>query len=94
LDALVDILVELPVSDTTQAIHIEAVKCVMAILSSQLYHDNVMNSSIFFAYLMRGKCSSRAMELTKALLTNYLQRNTPYFKKREKEPESIVLGLA
>ncbi|VDK30061.1 unnamed protein product [Anisakis simplex] len=34
------------------------------------------------------------MELTKALLTNYLQRNTPYFKKREKEPESIVLGLA
>ncbi|VDK24170.1 unnamed protein product [Anisakis simplex] len=55
LDALVDILVELPVSDTTQAIHIEAVKCVIAILSSQLYHDNVMNSSIFFAYLMRGK---------------------------------------
>ncbi|VDM49515.1 unnamed protein product [Toxocara canis] len=66
----------------------------MAILSSQLYHDSVLTSSIFFGYLMHGKCSSRSMELTKALLTNYLQRNTPYVTKREKDPESIVLGLA
>uniref|UniRef100_A0A914S166 Dymeclin n=1 Tax=Parascaris equorum TaxID=6256 RepID=A0A914S166_PAREQ len=50
----------------------------------------------FYAYsCYKDICSSsRSMELTKALLTNYLQRNTPYVTKREKEPESIVLGLA
>ncbi|VDN41381.1 unnamed protein product [Gongylonema pulchrum] len=38
--------------------------------------------------------SARSLELTRALLTNYLHRNTPYVVKPDKEPESIVLGIA
>ncbi|VDD96653.1 unnamed protein product [Enterobius vermicularis] len=75
-------------------IHLEAVKCLLVILSSQMYHDNVLTSSVFFQYLIQGKCSSRSAELTKALLTNYLQHNVPYVKRKEKEPESIILSLA
>ncbi|VDN52240.1 unnamed protein product [Dracunculus medinensis] len=92
--ALVDILAELPVNDSTEHIHIEAVKCLIAVLSSQLYHQDVLESSIFYAYLMNGKCSVRSIELTKALLKNYLQKNTPYLIKMEAEPESFILGFA
>uniref|UniRef100_A0A8R1XKX3 Dymeclin n=1 Tax=Onchocerca volvulus TaxID=6282 RepID=A0A8R1XKX3_ONCVO len=94
LDTLVDILVDLPLNDSTETIHIEAIKCLMALLSSQLYDDDVTKSNIFYGYLMQGKCSTRSLEFTRALISNYLQRNTPYIIKHEKEPESIVLGLA
>ncbi|CAG9540808.1 unnamed protein product [Cercopithifilaria johnstoni] len=93
LDTLVDILVDLPSNDSTETIHIETVKCLMALLSSQLYDDDVMKSNIFYGYLTQGKCSKRSLELTQALILNYLQRNTPCVIEHEKEPESIVLGL-
>uniref|UniRef100_A0A0R3RYY1 Dymeclin n=1 Tax=Elaeophora elaphi TaxID=1147741 RepID=A0A0R3RYY1_9BILA len=94
LDALVDVLIDLPSNDSTETIHIEAVKCLIALLSSQLYDDDVMKSNIFYGYLTQGKSSTRSLELTRALISNYLQRNTPCVIKHEKEPESIVLGLA
>ncbi|EFO26888.1 hypothetical protein LOAG_01596 [Loa loa] len=94
LSALVDILVDLPSNDSTEMIHVEAVKCLIALLSSQLYDDDVMKSNIFYGYLIQGKCSMRSVELTRVLISNYLQWNTPCVFKHEKEPESIVLGLA
>ncbi|VDK67475.1 unnamed protein product, partial [Litomosoides sigmodontis] len=94
LDTLVDILVDLPSNDSTETIHVEAVKCLMALLSSQLYDDDVMKSNMFYGYLIQGKCSTRSLDLTRALISNYLLRNTPFVIKHEKEPESIVLGLA
>nr|CTP81274.1 Bm2811 [Brugia malayi] len=94
LDTLVDILVDLPSNDSTETIHIEAVKCLMVLLSSQLYDDDVMKSNIFYRYLMQGKCSTRSLELSLALISNYLQRYTPCAVKHDREPESIVLGLA
>ncbi|VBB26333.1 unnamed protein product [Acanthocheilonema viteae] len=94
LDSLVDILIDLPSNDSTETIHIEAVKCLIALLSSQLYDDDVIKSNIFYGYLMQGRCSTKSLELTRALISNYLQRNTPRVIKHEKEPESIVLGLA
>uniref|UniRef100_A0A158R494 Dymeclin n=1 Tax=Syphacia muris TaxID=451379 RepID=A0A158R494_9BILA len=94
LDSLVDIIISLPVNDSTLVIHLESVKCILVILSSQIYHDNVLTLSIFFRYLIQGKCACRSAELTKALLTNYLQHNVEYVKRKEKEPESIILSLA
>ncbi|MFH4975115.1 hypothetical protein AB6A40_001824 [Gnathostoma spinigerum] len=94
LNALVKILIELPFSNKTQAIHIEAVKCILALLSSQLYQDNVQCSPMFFSYMMTGHCSKKARQFAKCLLTNYLQHNMPYEKMVEKEPESIVISLA
>ncbi|VDK49707.1 unnamed protein product [Gongylonema pulchrum] len=55
LDVLVDILIDLPVNDSTEAIHIEALKCIIALLSSQLYYDSVLKSNIFYGYLMQGR---------------------------------------
>uniref|UniRef100_A0A915PNK8 Dymeclin n=1 Tax=Setaria digitata TaxID=48799 RepID=A0A915PNK8_9BILA len=94
LNTLVDILIDLPLNDSTETIHIEAVKCLMTLLSSQLYEDDVTKSNIFYRYLIQGKCSTRSLEFTRILMSNYLKRNTPCAIKHEKEPESIVLGLA
>ncbi|KAM3719201.1 Dymeclin [Dirofilaria immitis] len=94
LNTLVDILIDLPFNDSTEMIHVEAVKCLMVLLSSQLYDDDVTKSNIFYRYLIQGKCSIRSLEFTRALISNYLQRNTPCIIKHEKEPESVVLGLA
>ncbi|VDM96485.1 unnamed protein product [Thelazia callipaeda] len=94
LGALIDIVVDLPVNDSTETIHIEAVKCLMTLLSSQLYDESATKSNIFYQYLIQGRCSTRSLEITRALMSNYLYRNTPYIVKHEKEPESIVLGFA
>lgn len=36
------------------AIHVEAVKCVITMLSSQLYNEAVVNSSVIFSYFISG----------------------------------------
>ncbi|KHJ98362.1 hypothetical protein OESDEN_01662 [Oesophagostomum dentatum] len=94
LDTLIDILADLPVNENTMAIHVEAVKCVVTMLSSQLYNETVVNSSVVFAYFISGACSKRAAVLTKTLLRNYLSHNSEYHPLKKEEGGSIVLGIA
>lgn len=55
----------------------------------------MMEFSSFYSFLHFIAFSSvRSIELTKALLKNYLQKNTPYLIKMEDEPESFILGFA
>nr|CDJ90438.1 Dymeclin domain containing protein [Haemonchus contortus] len=94
VDILINILADLPVSENTMAIHIEAVKCLITMLSSQLYNDAVANTSVIFSYFINGACSKQAAVLTKTLLRNYLTHNSEYHPLKRNEGGSIVLGLA
>ncbi|KIH44489.1 hypothetical protein ANCDUO_25485, partial [Ancylostoma duodenale] len=40
--------------ENTMAIHVEAVKCVITMLSSQLYNETVVNTSVVFSYFISG----------------------------------------
>ncbi|KAL6734539.1 hypothetical protein Aduo_005069 [Ancylostoma duodenale] len=94
LDTLIVILADLPVSENTMAIHVEAVKCVITMLSSQLYNETVVNTSVVFSYFISGACSKRAAVLTKTLLRNYLIHNSEYHPVKKNDGGSIVLGIA
>ncbi|CAJ0581585.1 unnamed protein product, partial [Mesorhabditis spiculigera] len=92
---LTDIIIKLPVNDTTMPVHIEALKCCLALLSSQLYREDVVQDSSIFGLFLVEECKDRATILTKVLLDNYLSHNAEYrAPHQEKVPESIVLGLA
>ncbi|KAE9414847.1 hypothetical protein Angca_005377 [Angiostrongylus cantonensis] len=94
LDTLIDILAELPVNGSTMAIHVECVKCLIVILSSQLYNETVVNTSVVFSYFIIGACSRRAAVLTKSLLYNYLVHNNEYYPLKKTNEGSIVLQIA
>ncbi|CAB3404108.1 unnamed protein product [Caenorhabditis bovis] len=91
---LTAILTDLPVNEATMAIHVEAVRCLITLLSSQLYNDTKIDSSILFRFFIDGACAKHASDLTKALLHNYLAHNSEYHLTVQKPQESIVLGLA
>ncbi|CAD6192580.1 unnamed protein product [Caenorhabditis auriculariae] len=91
---LCSILVDIPVNDLTLAIHVEAIRSLLTLLSSQLYNEAIVNTSIVFRYFISGACSKQAAELTKTLLRNYLHHNSEYQPVAKKQPESLVFGLA
>ncbi|WKX92962.1 hypothetical protein Q1695_010747 [Nippostrongylus brasiliensis] len=94
MDILIETLAELPVSENTMAIHVEAVKCLITMLSSQLYNETVVSTSMIFQYFISGACSKQASVLTRTLLRNYLIHNSEYHPLKKNEGGSIVLGLA
>ncbi|KAK5966211.1 Dymeclin [Trichostrongylus colubriformis] len=94
IDILIDILADLAVNENTMAIHVEAVKCLITLLSSQLYNDAVANTSVIFSYFINGACSKQAAILTRTLLRNYLVHNSEYHPLKKSDGGSIVLGIA
>lgn len=96
LHSLIEIIVELPVTDYTMDVQMEGVRCLLTLLSTQLYRDAIQTDALVFGYLLKGVCSSRCMDLSRALLHNYLHHNTEYRRGNtgQKQPESIVFGLA
>uniref|UniRef100_A0A915EJA8 Dymeclin n=1 Tax=Ditylenchus dipsaci TaxID=166011 RepID=A0A915EJA8_9BILA len=53
LTGLVDILCNIPVNEITMTLHLETIRVVIALLSSQLYEESVTEKSLFLKYLMR-----------------------------------------
>ncbi|KJH50810.1 hypothetical protein DICVIV_03060 [Dictyocaulus viviparus] len=94
IDTLIDILTDLPVNEKTMAIHVECVKCIIVMLSSQLYSDAVLNSSLIFSYFISGICSRQSSALTKTLLNNYLIHNNEYHPAKKPGEGSIILQIA
>ncbi|CAJ0963327.1 unnamed protein product, partial [Mesorhabditis belari] len=92
---LVDLIIRMPTNDLTVPIQIEAVRTCLAILSSQLYKDELLQKSQVFNYFLLEKTEETSTIFIKVLLTNYLVHNEEYLGPNQiKKPESIVLGLA
>ncbi|CAB3362317.1 Hypothetical predicted protein [Cloeon dipterum] len=96
LSSLVELLVDLPVRDTTYALHFEAINCLLVLLSAQLFTNQQANKSMIYRYLIAGKSSIHSCLLIKRLLSHFGTREKapPNFMGRGDTGGSIVLGLA
>ncbi|XP_077993029.1 dymeclin-like [Glandiceps talaboti] len=73
IDTLVQLLIEIPVVNFTYVIHLETINTLLTLLSVQLYVPRIAHRSIFFQYLMQGKCSKDACPLVKTLLDHIVK---------------------
>ncbi|CAG2167525.1 unnamed protein product [Oppiella nova] len=90
LITLIEILVDIPLSDMTYNLHLEAINGLLVLLSTQMYSARPANKSSIYRLVMQKKCAIHALLLTKSLLTNFVsQRPAP-----ELQGGSIILGLA
>lgn len=79
---LVDVIINVPISEVTYPIHVEAINTLLVMLSVQMFDPNASESSIFFQVVMKGKCHSNADDLVKVLLKNFIIK--------EKTPQQLV----
>lgn len=89
ISVLVEIIVDIPLNDSTYLLQVEAINALLVLLSVQMYSTTPANQSIIYKCLMQKRCSIHALVLTKTLLNNFVnQRPVPH------ESGSIIIGLA
>ncbi|KAG5891999.1 hypothetical protein JTB14_007747 [Gonioctena quinquepunctata] len=94
IGALVGIIVDVPVEDSTYLIHLEAVTCLLVCLSVQ-YHSGIRSDqSATYRLIMRGKHVIHAPVLVKSLLTNFINQRKLPPNYAGNQGHSIVFGLA
>ncbi|CAG2120994.1 unnamed protein product, partial [Medioppia subpectinata] len=90
LITLIEVLVDIPLSDMTYNLHLEAMNGLLVLLSTQMYSARPANKSSIYRLVMQKKCAIHALLLTKSLLNNFMdQRPAPVL-----QGGSIILGLA
>lgn len=94
INALVEIAVDLPSNDMTISVHFENLKCLLAVLCSELYRDKPAVNSKVIKIFMSGRCSIHAPLLTKTLLKNFLSHNESKPPSAFETGGSFVLGVA
>ncbi|CAG9761840.1 unnamed protein product [Ceutorhynchus assimilis] len=98
ISSLFTILVDVPVQDTTYAIHLEAVTCLLILLFVQYevqYHSSLqLNASQIYNVVMRGKHVISAPLFVKCLLTNFINQQALPKGYGTGQGQSLVIGLA
>ncbi|XP_033127312.1 dymeclin-like [Anneissia japonica] len=74
LNAVVKILIEVPVLDFTYMLHLEGVTLLLIMLSVQMFIPRVSHESIIFQLLMSSSCSKDAHVLIKTLLDHFIEQ--------------------
>lgn len=72
IGALVGIIVDVPVNDSTYLIHLEAVTCLIIMLSVQYHSGCRSEQSSIYKLIMKGKHVIHAPLLVRSLLTNFI----------------------
>lgn len=88
ISTLVSLIVDMPLSDSTYLLQVEAVNSLIVLLSVQMFSAQV-NQSYVFRTLMHKKCSIHALVLTKTLLNNFIRQDP-----LPQESGSLILGAA
>lgn len=89
ISALISILVDIPVSDSTYFLQVEAINSLLVMLSIQMYSATPANQSVIYKSLMQKKASIHALILTKTLLVNFVNQYP-----MPNEGGSIIIGIA
>lgn len=74
IGALVGIIIDVPVNDSTYLIHLEAVTCLLIMLSVQYHSGHRSDQSNIYRLIMRGKHVIHAPLLVRSLLTNFINQ--------------------
>ncbi|XP_046403155.1 dymeclin isoform X2 [Ischnura elegans] len=95
MDALPEIIINVPIRDFTYQLHLEAVNCLLVLLSVQMFSQSQASSLTVYRTLMMGKCSEKSNLLSKALLEHFAaQEKLPLSLQRNGAGGSFMFGLA
>lgn len=95
VNALVEIVVDVPLLDFTYALHVEAINTLLVLLSVQMFSANTSRNSAIYKSILQGKCSIHALLFTKSLLQNFVRQDKcPESYYRPEGGGSIIIGLA
>ncbi|KAL1497518.1 hypothetical protein ABEB36_008463 [Hypothenemus hampei] len=95
IGSLFSIVVDLPVQDNTFLIHLEAVTCLLILLSVQFHSGQHSDNSIVFNIIMKGQHIRYAPVFVKSLLNNFISQKPLVTSFGNDEPgHSIVVGIA
>ena len=89
ISTLIAIIVDIPPSDMSYHLQVEAINSLIVLLSVQMYSGTHASQSIIFKSLMEKRCSIHALVLTKTLLKNFIRQDPV-----PQETGSIIIGLA
>ncbi|XP_071942367.1 dymeclin-like [Antedon mediterranea] len=74
LNAVIKILIEVPVLDFTYMLHLEGITLLLVMLSLQMFIPRVSHESIIYQLLMTSSCSKDAHILIKTLLDHFIEQ--------------------
>ncbi|KAG0428262.1 hypothetical protein HPB47_024742, partial [Ixodes persulcatus] len=95
VNALVEIVVDVPLVDFTYALHVEAVNTILVLLSVQMFSSIPAAKSPIYKSILQGKCSIHALLFTKSLLQNFVRQDKcPNSYHHSESGGSIIIGLA
>lgn len=95
IGSLVGIIVDVPLKDFTYAVHLEAVTCLLALLSVQLHSSRQADQSNIYRLIMKGRHAIHAPLLVKSLLQNFIeQEKAPPTYGGNSSHHSIVFGMS
>jgi hypothetical protein len=93
--SLMEIIVDVPLSSATYALHLEAVNTLLVSLSVQMFTTAQAEHRAIFQTLMYGNCSIHSGVMVKQLLANFADRvKAPASLYQGSGGGSIILGLA
>lgn len=90
IESLIGILVDIPVSNETYALHAESITTLLVLLSVQMYSIKPASKSSIYKIIMGRKFSDKSQILMKNLLNNFLDQ-TPAPRD---DGGSLIVGLA
>lgn len=92
INALVELIVDVPVLNFTYALHLETLNTLLVLLSIQMFHSQPASQFAVYRILMQGKCAIHAPLLIKALMWNYLNQEKcpPELYKGHSEDGSFI----
>ncbi|XP_043232636.1 dymeclin-like [Amphibalanus amphitrite] len=93
LTGLVEVLVDVPLTDATYYIHLESLNTLLVLLACQLYSVKQAQSLVVYRTLMSGRCAMHAPILVRTLLRHTVARQ-PVPDARYTGGGSLVFGLA
>ncbi|XP_034242457.1 dymeclin isoform X2 [Thrips palmi] len=96
LDALIEIVVDVPLKDYTYILHLEAINCILVLLSIQMFSTQPAEKLCVYRSLMQGRNSIHSPLLVRTLLQHFINQTKvpPGVLNGDGQGGSIVLGLA
>lgn len=89
ISTLIAMIVDLPQTDSTYLLQVEAINSLLVLLSVQMYRNTPADQSVIYKCLMQKKASIHSLVLTKTLLSNFIQQ-----RPMPQEAGSIIIDLA
>lgn len=94
-EALVDIITDVPLCEFTYVVHLEAINCLLVLLSVQLFSQTAAEYSCIYRIAMHSHSSEHAPAMVCTLLHNFVQQeHAPPGLLTQQPGGSIVFSLA